>query len=187
MTNTVVTGIDGSPESEAAAFWAAEEAVRRGASLQVLHAWPWLTPEDSESARTSGLRPAALDALTGVADRIRQAHPGLPVAAVTVGDDPVDGLLAAAKGQELLVFGSRGLGGFAGLLVGSVGLAVAARTEVPLVLVRAAADGAAGCSVGPVPQAARKANARVAANLRPLLFIGFSPRGAATIICGGNA
>ncbi|MCU7820771.1 universal stress protein [Kitasatospora sp. DSM 101779] len=137
MTNTVLTGIDGSPQSEAAALWAAEEAERRGAALEVLHVRPWLAPEDTGRARHEDLRPAALAALAELADRIRQLHPELPVEARTVGADPVDGLVAAAKGKDVVVLGSRGLGGFAGLLVGSVGLAVAARVEVPLVLVRA--------------------------------------------------
>ncbi|MGW3043993.1 universal stress protein [Kitasatospora sp. NPDC001159] len=137
MTRCVLTGFDGSPQSEAAARWAAEEAVRRGADLRILHAWPWLNTEYAEGSLAGDLRPAALRALADTAERIRRAHPGLSIETAEVGDDPADALVAAAKGQELLVLGSRGLGGFAGLLVGSVGLAVAARVGIPLVLVRA--------------------------------------------------
>ncbi|MEU9077002.1 universal stress protein [Kitasatospora sp. NPDC048538] len=136
MTRCVLTGIDGSPQSEAAALWAAEEARRRGCALRLLHAWPWLDAGDDNTSRPGDPRPRALDALHGIGDRIRHDHPDLPVEAVVLSDDPVDGLIAAAKGQELLVLGSRGLGGFAGLLVGSVGLAVAAGATVPTVLVR---------------------------------------------------
>ncbi|GAA2740914.1 universal stress protein [Kitasatospora cinereorecta] len=142
MTRAVLTGIDGSPQSEAAVRWAAEEAVRRGAVLRILHAWPWLSPGDVEGLPAGGLRPAALRALADAAEEIRRAHPGLSVETAAVGDDPADALVAAGKDQELIVLGSRGLGGFAGLLAGSVGLAVAARATVPVVLVRA--DGTAG-------------------------------------------
>lgn len=49
----------------------------------------------------------------------------------------MDALARAAKGAELLVLGSRGLSGIGGFLVGSVGMAVIADTEIPVVLVRA--------------------------------------------------
>ncbi|MFH9350841.1 universal stress protein [Kitasatospora sp. NPDC017646] len=107
--------------------------------LRLLHVWPWLSGEEVEHPRSGDLGPAALDALARVADRIRLAHPELPVETAVRPDDPVDGLVAEARGQERLVLGSRGLGGFAGLLVGSVSLAVAARTTVPTVLVRGTA------------------------------------------------
>lgn len=136
-TQQVLAGLDGSPRSEAAAMWAAQEAHRLGAGLRLLHVWPWLTSAEAEQqARPGDLRPAALDALARVADRIRLAHPDLTVETAVRADDPVDGLVAEAQGQRLLVLGSRGLGGFAGLLVGSVSLAVAARASVPTVLVR---------------------------------------------------
>ncbi|MET8630613.1 universal stress protein [Kitasatospora sp. NPDC004669] len=137
MTRSVLTGIDGSPQSEAAVHWAAEEAVRRGVGLRIVHAWPWLSTEYADGSLARDLRPAALEALTDTAERTRRAYPGLAVETTVVGDDPADALIAAGKDQELLVLGSRGLGGFSGLLVGSVGLAVAARATVPLVLVRA--------------------------------------------------
>ncbi|MEU1290023.1 universal stress protein [Kitasatospora sp. NPDC005856] len=138
-TQQVLVGLDGSPQSEAAAMWAAQEAHRFGAALRLLHVWPWLSGAEAErQARPDDLRPAALDALARVADRIRTAHPDLTVETAVRGDDPVDGLVAEAQGQRMLVLGSRGLGGFAGLLVGSVSLAVAARASVPTVLVREA-------------------------------------------------
>ncbi|MEV0537521.1 universal stress protein [Kitasatospora sp. NPDC050463] len=156
MTRQVLVGIDGSPQSQTAADWAAAEAQRSGAPLRLLHAWPWLTGANSPDTATSypgDLRTAALHALTDTADRIRRAHPGLAVETEVIGDEPVDALMHACAGQSLLVLGSRGLGGFAALLVGSVGLAVAARAPVPVVLVRpdscpnAAAPGAQGPTV----------------------------------------
>ncbi|MFE7528339.1 universal stress protein [Kitasatospora sp. NPDC057542] len=138
-TRHVLAGLDGSPRSESAAMWAAAQAQRLGAPLRLLHVWPWLSDENLDRAEPGDLRPAALDALARVADRIRLAHPDLTVETAVRPDDPVDGLVAEAREQELLVLGSRGLGGFAGLLVGSVSLAVAARATVPTVLVREAA------------------------------------------------
>ncbi|MFD4660648.1 universal stress protein [Kitasatospora sp. NPDC058444] len=130
-TQQVLAGLDGSPQSEAAAMWAAQEAHRLGAALRLLHVWPWLTSAEAErQARPGDLRPAALDALSRVADRIRLTHPDLTVETAVRADDPVDGLVAEAQGREMLVLGSRGLGGFTGLLVGSVSLAVAARATV---------------------------------------------------------
>ncbi|MFG2910409.1 universal stress protein [Kitasatospora sp. NPDC048286] len=138
-TQKILVGLDGSPRSETAAMWAAAQAHRLGAPLRLLHVWPWLSGENVDRAEPGDLRPAALDALTRVADRIRLAHPDLTVETAVRPDDPVDGLVAEARDQEMLVLGSRGLGGFVGLLVGSVSLAVAARATVPTILVRGAA------------------------------------------------
>lgn len=112
MTRSVLAGIDGSPQSEAAALWAAAEAHRRGSALRLLHAWPWLDAGDGSASWSGDLRSKALDAVRELADRIRRDRPGLPVETAMISDDPVDGLVAAAKEQDLLVLGSRGLGGF---------------------------------------------------------------------------
>ncbi|GAA4879363.1 universal stress protein [Kitasatospora terrestris] len=138
MSRHILAGVDGTPQSEAAAFWAAEEAERRGTALLIVHVWPWLGTGDVDAFWPGDLRPAALRALTDIERRIRDARPGLAVETALVGDDPADGLVSVARGHELLVLGSRGLSGFAGLLVGSVGLSVAARADVPVVMVRAA-------------------------------------------------
>jgi len=135
-TRQVLVGVDGSAESEAAADWAAREARRRGAVLRIVHVWPWLTEQEPDTGRPDNPRPTAMRALGETADRLRRDHLGLVVETEVISDDPADGLVRAAEGRELLVLGSRGIGGFAGLLVGSVGLAVAARSAVPVVLVR---------------------------------------------------
>ncbi|MFD5463419.1 universal stress protein [Kitasatospora sp. NPDC127059] len=136
MTSTVVAGVDGSPESTAAAQWAAEEAQRRGASLRLVHAWPWLTDGVSSFAEPDDLPAAAQRTLVEAADGIRARHPELAVATDAVLDAPVDGLVAAAADADLLVLGSRGRGGFTGLLLGSVSMAVAGRSGAPVVVVR---------------------------------------------------
>ncbi|MFG3228471.1 universal stress protein [Kitasatospora sp. NPDC048194] len=136
MTSTVAAGIDGSPTSTAAARWAAEEAVRRGASLRLVHAWPWLTDGVASFAEPDDLPEAAQRTLAAAAEEVRAQHPRLTVHTDTVLDAPVDGLVAAAEDADLLVLGSRGLGGFSGLLLGSVSMAVAGRSATPVVVVR---------------------------------------------------
>ncbi|MFF2544759.1 universal stress protein [Kitasatospora sp. NPDC058063] len=144
MTSTVLAGVDGSPQSAAAAHWAAAEAVRRGASLRLVHAWPWLTDGVSSFAEEDDLPEAVRRTLAGAAEDIRGLHPDLAVETDAVLDAPVDGLLAAAAEAELLVLGSRGRGGFTGLLLGSVSMSVAGRSTVPLVVVREEGEAGAG-------------------------------------------
>ncbi|WP_031077904.1 universal stress protein [Streptomyces sp. NRRL WC-3742] len=146
MTRIVAAGVDGSPASTTAAHWAAGEALRRGAVLRLLHAWPWLTDGVSSFAEPGDLPAAALQTLEAAAAEVRERHPGLEVRTDAVLDAPVDGLVAAVPvGEaELLVLGSRGLGGFSGLLLGSVSMAVAGRSAVPVVVVREPYEGGAG-------------------------------------------
>ncbi|MFB7469637.1 universal stress protein [Kitasatospora sp. NPDC056184] len=142
MTPAVLAGVDGSPESTAAAHWAAEEALRRGAPLRLLHAWPWLTDGRASFAGPEDLPVAAQRMLTGAAEEVQARYPGLTVHTDVVLDAAVDGLVAAAEDAGLLVLGSRGLGGFTGLLVGSVSMAVAGRATVPVVVVRPTGEAA---------------------------------------------
>ncbi|MEV7770091.1 universal stress protein [Kitasatospora sp. NPDC086791] len=146
LTSTVLVGVDGSPQSTAAAHWAAEEAVRRGAALRLVHAWPWLTDGVSAYAEPDDLPDAVQRILAAAAEDVRGLHPELAVRTDAVLDAPVDGLVAAAADAELLVLGSRGRGGFTGLLLGSVSMAVAGRIGLPVVVVRDAHEGAQGAA-----------------------------------------
>ncbi|MFB7469815.1 universal stress protein [Kitasatospora sp. NPDC056184] len=142
MSSYVLAGVDGSAESTAAARWAAAEAVRRGLALRLVHARTWLDDIHGDPGQPADVRALTSRMLSDTRQAVLDAHPGLEVGAELIGDtDAVEPLAAtlasAASGAELLVLGSRGLGGFAGLLVGSVGLAVAGRCEVPAVFVRA--------------------------------------------------
>ncbi|MCU7820770.1 universal stress protein [Kitasatospora sp. DSM 101779] len=150
MPQYVLAGIDGSPESAAAARWAAEEAVRRGLALRLVHAQTWLDDIHADRGQPADVRGLTLRMLADAREDVISAHPALEVGADLIGGgDPVDVLAEAAAGAELLVLGSRGLGGFAGLVVGSVGLALAGRSEAPTVLVRHA-----GAQDGPAPERA---------------------------------
>ncbi|MEU6659011.1 universal stress protein [Streptomyces sp. NPDC046821] len=136
MTRRIAVGVDGSPESSAAAAWAAREAVRRGAELRLLHAWTPLpdlavaTP-DAE-AQAEWARSVAEEAGRAVTS----GHPGLPVTVDSPSGDAVPELLTAASDADLLVLGSRGHGPLVGFLVGSVGQQVIAESRHPVALVR---------------------------------------------------
>ncbi|MFJ9442463.1 universal stress protein [Kitasatospora sp. NPDC101235] len=141
MTGHVVVGFDGSPESLAAAAWAAREAQRRGLRLDVLQAWP--RPKHLAPGSKPGDRPA----LAQLAERegeLRALAPEVAVSATSVAADPVEALEAAAQGAALLVLGSHGLGTLRGFLVGSVSQEVLRRAACPVVLVRAGGDEPAG-------------------------------------------
>ncbi|MGY4742234.1 universal stress protein [Streptomyces sp. ATMOS53] len=139
----ITVGLDGSPESLAAADWAAREATQREAPLRLLHArdslgYPY-TPFMGAPAPgvLEAQRDWAAHLLREAQSRLTERHPGLRITARQAEDEAVPALLAASEDTELLVLGSRGLGTVAGFLVGSVALAVVARTEQPVVLVRA--------------------------------------------------
>jgi nucleotide-binding universal stress UspA family protein len=137
MLSPVIAGIDGSAESLAAAEWAAREAVRRDRPLRLLHAWDWHPRGHDGAPANAAQRHLARRALREAEDRIRRTCPGVHLAT----DEQVEGpataaLLKAAEQADLLVLGSRGLTGVAGLLVGSVALGVVARAPRPVVLVR---------------------------------------------------
>ncbi|WP_189947752.1 universal stress protein [Streptomyces roseolus] len=137
MTAQVTVGLDGSDESLAAARWAAAEAVLREVPLRLLHVEEWPdTPEiPVPHARTLYERAEAL--LHDEAERARKEHLGLEVVTERVRGRAADELVAAADEADLLVLGSRGLGGVLGFVMGSVSLAVVGTARQPVVLVRA--------------------------------------------------
>ncbi|MFF5860268.1 universal stress protein [Streptomyces sp. NPDC012751] len=139
MSRSITVGLDGSPESRAAAEWAAREARSRGLALRLVHVWePVPVPLAQAPLPVVEPRPDPAGGAPGeMAEGLRLRHPGLEVAVEQPEGDPGEVLTAAAGESELTVLGSRGLSGVAGFLVGSVGLAVAAHAERPVVLVRA--------------------------------------------------
>jgi len=135
----VVVGVDGSPESNTALAWAAEEARIRGATLRVVHSWT--IPTWSYSAY---LPPGAFDevAPAAAADLDRQlaevlgTTPSVPVEKQVREGPAAEQILEAAKDAALVVVGSRGRGGFSGLLLGSVSAQVAQHAHCPVTIVR---------------------------------------------------
>ncbi|WP_329253173.1 universal stress protein [Streptomyces canus] len=137
MLQHVTAGVDGSTESLAAAHWAAREALRRGAALKLVHAWTSHPRPAASVPMGPTEREWAQQTLDRAADSVRAAHPGLRIVEQPASGSAVAALLAAPGEAELLVLGSRGLGGVAGFLVGSVSQRVVARSVRPVVLVRA--------------------------------------------------
>ena len=122
----IVAGVDGSEASRRAARFGFGEAALRGTGLTVVHAWT--TP--SHPSLRSFEAPGGVDwlllesnAATTLSQSIAAARQDFPVVYVTerlVNDQPGDALLDTSRGAELLVVGSRGLGGLTGMFLGSV-------------------------------------------------------------------
>ncbi|WP_035849907.1 universal stress protein [Kitasatospora azatica] len=137
MADHLLAAIDGSAQSIAAARWAADEAARQGLPLRLVHAQTWLDDLHADPGQPADVRALTTRMLSDAKQAIRITHSSLEIRAELIGGgEPVDVLVDAAADAHMLVLGSRGLGGFGGLMVGSIGLAVAARSEVPTVLVR---------------------------------------------------
>lgn len=141
MSNQVLVGTDGSAISDAAVRWAAAEAGRRGAELHVVHAWVWPLMKVSLGAgpgmpADTGLQAQADSTLAEAVSVAEATVAGLAVRTSLLVGDPAARLVAAARDAQLLVVGNRGLGGFAGLLLGSVSSSVVAHAACSIVVVR---------------------------------------------------
>ncbi|MET9346117.1 universal stress protein [Streptomyces termitum] len=133
----IVAGVDGSPESLAAAEWAAREAENRRVPLRLAHAWRWEPLDLPLVQDPTGQEKAARDLVRAAEAEIAARHPEVAVSASVLPDTPVAALLAAQEDAEMLVIGSRGHGAVAGFLLGSYGQQVIAAATRPVVSVRA--------------------------------------------------
>jgi nucleotide-binding universal stress UspA family protein len=135
----IVVGVDGSPASLDALTWAVRQAELTGASLEAVTAWsypttygfPVIANVDWEHGARTVLEKAIAEAGCGevqIAQRVVEGHPARVMA-------------EAATGADLLVVGSRGHGGFTGLLLGSVSEYVVTHAPCPVVVVRHPAAG----------------------------------------------
>ncbi|MFJ9562474.1 universal stress protein [Streptomyces fuscichromogenes] len=136
MTRPITAGVDGTQESHAALDWAAREAVRRRLPLRVVHAWRHEEHEAAGGDRETQ-RGWVSEGVTATVRTVTARCPELAVSVDVVEGGPVEVLLAAAAGAELLALGSRGHGRVVGFLLGSVGQQVIAEAARPVVLVRA--------------------------------------------------
>jgi nucleotide-binding universal stress UspA family protein len=145
MNRSIVVGVDGSPEGFAAAHYAAALAGRRDAQLRLIHVFEGLFlgygplfAAGSYAAADDELRAAAQKALEETAAEIRTAHPELTVQAHLREGAAAAVLIEESQDAVATVVSSRGLGGFAGLQLGSVAGQVAAHGHGPVVVVRPA-------------------------------------------------
>ena len=141
---TIVVGFDGSHEARAALDWGLDEARLRGAKLRVVHAWS-LTPVAvasvgpgafPSSGDIDSLESASRELVTSAAGELAAREPGVPIEPKLVRGGAAQALLDEAETADLLVVGSRGHGGFAGLLLGSVSHQCASHAACPVVIVR---------------------------------------------------
>lgn len=141
MSGLVVVGVDGSASSLAAAEVAAQEARLRGAGVRVVHAfiWPAIHVPMGPSPLgppEGGIRNMVERLVAEAVERARAAAPEVDVSHAVVTGEPLTVLEAQSRSAELVVVGSRGMGGFVGLLVGSTAVHLAAHGRCPVLVVR---------------------------------------------------
>ncbi|MEV4471933.1 universal stress protein [Nonomuraea sp. NPDC049504] len=128
MASQIVVGVDGSAPSAAAVEWAAADAGRRGHDLRLVHVCEqWSHSEGTEYCA---------GALEAAADRARGIASGVKVTTDLLTGNVIDELIAESATADCLVLGSRGLGGFTGMMLGSVSTAMAGHAMGAVVVVR---------------------------------------------------
>ncbi|MFD5462178.1 universal stress protein [Kitasatospora sp. NPDC127059] len=143
MRSEITVGLDGSPESLSAARWAAREAQLRGLPVRLLHLW-LVSPAAVPQVPSGDVRTAVGQRILRDAEsELREHYPDVPFTTELLPAVTPAAVLSAAGDAELLVLGSQGIGTGVGYLIGSLALYTVARSEHPVVLVRAY-DGADG-------------------------------------------
>jgi nucleotide-binding universal stress UspA family protein len=157
---TIVVGVDGSAGSDAALRWALDEARLRGSRVRVVHSYE--IPHDSfAEVGAPGL--LAPPVAAGDIDRLREnaeaqaravvesavqragdAAEGLEIEHAPLAGQATETLIEAGRNAELLVLGSRGRGGFLGLLLGSVSQQLASHAPCPVVILPPAGQSESG-------------------------------------------
>lgn len=133
MTSTelpVIAGVDGSSPGREALDWAAREALGRGLALVVVHALQHTLGAGQEAQQRE-----AEELLTESVRRVNEIAPGLPPTTLAPLDFPAAALTALSRAASMVVVGSRGLGGFRSLMLGSNSLATASMARCPVVVV----------------------------------------------------
>jgi nucleotide-binding universal stress UspA family protein len=137
----IVVGVDGSEPGRVAVALAVRQARLHGRPLRLVHAFIWPTlgvhvGPSPEGPPEGGLAAEADRLLAEALAHARTADPDLDITGEVVAGAPVPVLLAEARHASLVVLGSRGLGGFTGLLVGSVAVQLAAHSPGPVLVAR---------------------------------------------------
>lgn len=139
--NPIVVGVDGSESALQAALWAADEAARRNATLRLVSA-VHLPPSGYRAAAPmplafiDELKAEAHEAIAKVESVIASRTPDVAVESTVVSAAPVPELIEESKHAQLMVLGSRGLGGFTGILVGSTAVALVSHGKCPVAVIR---------------------------------------------------
>ncbi|MCV7257508.1 universal stress protein [Mycobacterium shimoidei] len=132
----VLVGIDGSPTSELATAIAFDEASRRGVELVALHVWSDVEVNDFPAIDWPAVKPEAERILAERLAGWQERYPDVAVRRLVECDHPTYHLVKQSESAQLVVVGSHGRGGFAGMLVGSVSNAVAHASRMPVIVAR---------------------------------------------------
>jgi nucleotide-binding universal stress UspA family protein len=144
MSGRLLVGVDGSPTATLAVRWAAREAAMRGASLELVSAWELpvtgvgfgygLAPVSDEMLK--GLARGAEELLAQAAEEAREEAPALDITTAVAEGPAAPALIEASRDADMLIVGSRGMGGFRELMLGSVSAQCAHHAACPVVIVR---------------------------------------------------
>lgn len=141
MAEVIVVGVDGSPASSVALRFAAEEARLRGAGLRVVRAWKVpvgaYAPVPYPAELYAEVAPETERHLAAQVSEVLGSEPEVRVEQRVVEGPPAKVLVEEAAGATLLVVGTRGHGGFTGLLLGSTSAQVVQHAPCPVVVVPA--------------------------------------------------
>ena len=135
-TLPVVLGVDGSRASELATAVAFDEASWRGVDLVALHIWGEADMSTVFGLDSSAVQSAANKTLAASLAGWQERYPEVTVRRVVEFERPVRHLLEQGEKSQLIVVGSHGRGGFAGMMLGSVSTAVAQEARVPVIVAR---------------------------------------------------
>lgn len=149
----IVVGVDGSAESARALRWATREADKRDAMVEAVFAYrpgalhgpaPDEPPPEPQQSGTRAFYDPKAEAAGRINDTIEKAGVGtshVEIAVTPVADnDPANALAKASEGADMLVVGSRGRGGFKGLLLGSVSSKAVHLARSPVVVMPSSAE-----------------------------------------------
>jgi nucleotide-binding universal stress UspA family protein len=161
----IVVGVDGSASSEQALRWALRQAKLTGATIEAVIAWHFPFISGGYTWPPTGIMVSAPDfrkvAERVLADTVSRATSGdlpSPVTQEVLEGDAAAVLIRESAGADLLVVGSRGHGGLAEAMLGSVGQHCVHHAPCPVVIVRgdapAAGPTASSAAAVPAPQPA---------------------------------
>jgi nucleotide-binding universal stress UspA family protein len=135
MTYKVVVGVDGSPHSAAALRWAIGEAAEHHGEVLAVLAWQMPFVSIPGAFGRDELEQSYKEYLVKTISEAAPSPP-VPLTSVVAEGEPIESLIEAAKGAQLLVLGTKGQSRYAGLMLGSVSAACAANAPCPVVLIR---------------------------------------------------
>jgi len=140
----IVVGVDGSDSSKAALRWAIRQAKLTGAAVEAVTAWRFPVGYGMATLDSHGVidfEGDAKETLTKALAEVSGLDPEVPVRPLVTEGHPAEVLLSAARRAELLVVGSRGHGGLASALLGSVSLYCVLHARCPVLVLRDGREG----------------------------------------------